>query len=553
MARPITLRRMPPNLLRQKLLPGQAVEESMPFFTAPEGEDYVTPLSALGLNRSPFVQNLRLDLNGLYRTRHGTEVVSSVAASQICGLAVFSSIWGNDYIVRVTTTGVDIWSGTSWTALTGPALAISPYTIVEFSVWGSTLMFTDGATGLYSIAIASGAYTQIVGATVGKHLTTFGGRAVVSYVTQDADTSLPGTFPTRIEWSVKNNNEDWIGLGSGYEDLLSAPGGTVDIQHGVIPVTDVEAFVIRSSSIWIMNTTGLFDTPYQFTYRFDQGTDSPHSIVRVPAGINTSPGSLYAQVIMLGTDDVVIVKPEGIYPIDFPIRDQLLNNLLNTKAAIAGLEPRMREYWLHVPPLTDDNDDSIVWKYSIDKQKWTHALYPFKITRMAFKDILASQTFDELTGTFDSLVGPFDSLGQGARQPGAIFAITNDDYVVREREGVTGDVTGQGVPTGIAIEIRTGEILPASPLEDLTLIMVQLLYEATQAVVIDFEYSSDGGTSWTTYGQLTLAATAGPEIVPYRYTLFKRKMQLRAKSSDGSTLKFHGLFVKTVRGAAINQ
>lgn len=552
MARTITFRRKR-NFMRMELMPGQMADPPMEFFTQPEGEDRITEINRLGTQRSPFVRNLVFSADSMYVTRNGTEVTGTAASSTICGLAIYSPRTGSDYIVRVTTTGVDYWAGSSWIALSGPVLAVSPYTIVEFTVWDNNLVFSDASTGIYTISISSGTYALISGSPAVKHLTTFGGRVIGSYVTVDADPTLTGTHPTRIEWCVKNDNTNWLGLGSGYEDLLSAPGGVVDIQHGVVPVTDSEAFVLRSSSIWIMRTTGYFETPFNFTYRFDQGTDSPSSIIRVPSergGDSTSP---YAQLIMLGLDDVLMVHPEKIVPIGLPIRDELLNSTLNARTAIAGFEPRMREYWLHVPPLTDDNTESVVWRYRIDEKRWYHTLYPFKITRMAFRDLLFATTYDQLTGTIEDLAGPYDNLGLGSRQPGAVFAVSGTNIVVRERLGLTGDVTSAGAATGIPIQIRTGEILPSSVRDNLTLVMLELLYESSRVMTVTFEYSEDGGTTWTSYGTLSLAITTTPTIVPYRFTKSIRKVQLRVTATDAGGLQFHGLYVKTVKGSPINQ
>lgn len=536
-------------------MPGQSPEVPTRFFHEPKGENHIKALTDLDVNESPFVKNIVLSTDGMYICRPGTENVGSGISSPICGMVIFSSKTSSDYIVRVTTTGVDIWGGSSWSSLLGPTLALDVYSFVEFTVWDEDLLFTDGSTGLYKVNVNDGTYSLVAGAAVGKHITTFGGRVIVSYVIKDADTSVIGVLPTRIEWCVKNNNADWLGLGSGYEDLLSSPGGTVDVQHGVFPANDVEAFVIRSSSIWVMNTTGYFDAPFQFTYRFDTGTDSPYSITRVPPARGEASGVIYSQIMMLSQDDVVVVRPEGITPVGFPIRDQLLGGTLNPRRAIAGFEPRNREYWIHVPPLNDLNTTSVVWRYRIDEKIWTHCEYPFKLNRLAFKDILYQQTMDQLTGTMEDLVGPYDELGLAARQPGALMAGSNGGTysVIREREGVVGDVNALGSASGIPIEIDTGMILSDSPLNDLMILMLEIHYEARQTIQAIFEYSIDGGTTWENYGLLSMPATQGPRTLAYRNTLHRPRLQIRMRSNDGSTLQLHSLFIKIVKGSAINQ
>lgn len=549
MARSITTRQVPSFIQQGKPVPGASPEVPiMTFFDQPQGEDRVIPVSRMGPNLSPFVENLRFLTDNRYSTRSGTSMIGTGAATAVCGIAVFSFTDGNDYIIRVTTTGVDFWTGSVWQALMGPTLAIYSWTFVEFTVWNNQLVFTDRFSGLYSINITAGSYSLISGSPIGRHLTTFNSRIIVSNIVS------PIAIPTRIQWSVKDDDTDYVGLGSGFEDLLSAPGGTVDIQRGVIPISDTDAFVVRSNSLWIMSTTGYFDAPFSFVQRFDQGTDAPQTIIRVPGEkvAGQTIRTLYSQIIMLGTDDVVMMKPEGVFPLGSPIRDQLLGASLNVRRAIAGFEPRMREYRLYVPPLSDDNTESTVWRYQIDNHFWTHDTFPFQLRRMAFKDILSYTSYDDLVGTYDQQTGPFDEWGLLNRDPNGIFAIEPSNGVVRETLSNLTDVDGIGHTLGIPIEIRTGLVQPAGPLFRSQILMCELEYEATQSVPVEIDYSEDGGITWLLYKNATVPATTLPTIFPFRYTIERGTIMLRVTSTNAGGLKFHALHVTAVRGSSIN-
>lgn len=556
MARPITIRQVK-NFLNQKLLPGQQVEDPIGFFTKPEGEDRASPLIALGANRSPFVQNLRLSDAGLYEVRDGTYPTNSTGDSEICGLAIYSAKDGNDYLVRMTRTKIHVYDGLAWTEITGAGFALAAGTVVQFTVWGDNLLATDATGDIYSISVVSSTYAVIAGAGVGYFITTFGSRVVSSNIVKSAWDAA--AHPTRVEWTVKDDSTDWTGLGAGYDDMVSAPGGVVDIQRGIIPMTDTEALIFRASSIWVMNTTGFFDAPFALTYRFGEGTDSPYSIVKVPEGRNEpNYGTNVSQVIMLGTDDVMLVKTSAATPIGTQIRNQLFRYDLDTPNAIAGFETRRREYWLHVPPIQSDGT-SIVWKYKIDDKIWYHDLYPFRMTRMAFKGLLFANSMDTLVGTMDDLTGTFNQLGGSSnyRVPGGAFAIGDIFKVVRSIAGVVNDTDGTGNDNlGIPIELQTGLILPVDALSNLTLVRVDLNYEASREVTVLFEYSVDGGNNWLSYGTLVLADTTltGPISVPYRYTFSAlNRVQLRVRGTDAGGLKLNTFFVQLVKGSMINQ
>jgi hypothetical protein len=259
---------------------------------------------------------------------------------------------------------------------------------------------------------------------------------------------------------------------------------------------------------------------------------------------------------MLGTDDVLMVRPEGVEGLGWPIRDVLFDTSYDTSRARAGFDPRLRRYRLYVPPV-NPGDESIVWDYYVDRQRWFHVKYPFLIRNFVFKDIsYTSLSMNELSGTFDSLTGTMDDLStQSAREPTTFMAVGGAaDRVVYETDGLLNDVNNStGAPTiEIPIELRTGEIFPSTELDTLEVIKFQLLYEAILPTIVDIEYSEDGGTTWTGYGQITLPVTTAPTTAVFRKTLYRNRMQFRVTSDSATGLKLYGLYVKTVRGSSIN-
>lgn len=264
------------------------------FFNPPQGLDLRHPTSRLGTGLSPNLTNLRLGDDDWFRLRPGTVRLGDLADEEIVALYIFTTSLGTEYILRFRLTGVDYYSGGMWIALTGPTLDMSVYSIVSATAWNDKLDFTTGAAGIYEIDFSTFSYSLIVGSPVCRHITTFGSRLVASYIVTNT-----GDFPSRIQWCVKNDNTDWAGLGSGFDDLLSSPGGVVDTQLGVYPISDTEAIAVRSGSYWTLRLTGFSDAPFEFSSRFiQQRIESQRGVCYIPGGI-----------AVVARDDIYLITP----------------------------------------------------------------------------------------------------------------------------------------------------------------------------------------------------------------------------------------------------
>jgi hypothetical protein len=496
-----------------------------------KGIDLETPLSRLGPDKIRYVENFKLTVAGRLISRGGVGVIGAQASSDITGLVNASDESAVEYPVRVRTDGVEVFSGNAWVVCTGPTLAIPEYAFVEFSSWAGKLMFNDPLVGVYELNLATKSYTLIADAPAGKHLTVFGGRVIVSNISGE---------PTRVQWSVKNDNTDWAGLGSGNDDMLSAPGGVVDIQHGIVPLTDTEALIIRSNSIWIMQLTGLVDTPFNFFHRFTEGTDSPASIAPMPN----------QQVAMLGREDVVVVSPSGIQSIGLPIRKELIGQAYKPQNAVGVYDSKNMEYRLYVPPTTVSTE-SIVWRYKFLTQTWHKDVFPFVVRRMATGNAQATLTINELTGTINDLTGPINQLGLLGRTPGILFA-NGARYVGRESEAGTTDMTTAGSTQVVPAEIWTGLVQPAGPLNRVSMLNLQLEYTSTRSIDVVIEISTDGGGTWEGYGSVTLLSTTAPRLGVFRRTVERPQFMIRLAATDAVGLELIAVHASTLPGAPVN-
>lgn len=527
MAKPITSRSNTDFMQIQDDVQPQAI----PLWNEPKGINLEIPLSRLGPDGTPYVNNFKLNPFRRYRVRGGVEALGAAGADAVVGLIVASTEDALEYITRVRKSGVDIYSGAAWVACSGPVLNISDFTFVEFSFWDGKLLFNDPESGLYELDLALQTYTLIAAAPKGFHLTTFGGRVIISNIVGNS---------TRIQWPVKNDSTDWSGLGSGFEDMRSAPGGVIDIQQGIFPLTDTEALVIRSSSIWIMQLTGFSDAPFAFFQRFSEGTDAPQTIRRLPN----------QEIAMLGREDVVIVSPGGIRSIGLPVRNQLLGTNYDVRNAVAVYDSKALEYRLYVPPI-EASTESIVWRYHFPTQTWHRDTWPFVTRRLAAGNAKVFTPINQLTGLINALAGPINQLGVLGREAGVLIALEGN-YVGRESQTGTTDLLSTGLTQAVPVEIQSGLIQPGGPLSRVHMLNVQLEYTSTRAIDVTLEISTDGGSTWEAYGSISLPVSSIPRITAYRKSIEREQFALRLTSLDAVGLELITAYAVVTPGALIN-
>jgi hypothetical protein len=480
--------------------------ELVPMMTDFKGVDYAKNAFQLDNNTVAEVNNLRLSEGFLVENRAGTQAIGAAHSSIVLGAIVYRDRNG-EHILRVHTTGVQLYDGTSWVNFTGPSLALSDFVVPSFTTWNDKLIIGCD-TGIYELDTATRIYTKITDAPGCKHVTTLGGRLVASWIY-----SSGLEHPRRIQWCAKNDNTDWSGLGSGFEDLLSTPGGVTDFQLGCYPINDREAILVRSGSLWTATLTGQVDAPFEFTYLVGElPCDAPHSIAMIGNA-----------VIYVTRNNVMIGSVNGMKEVGLPVRNQLMAAGSSMKRMVGTFDPHRGEYRVCVP------GSGIVWRYNIAKQVWTKDTYPFNVKFISGSVYQSQASIDELTGTIDELTGPIDELGLGAITPTMLLTMGNAYYVVREVEDVVTDVTTVGGSTAIPWQLDTGYIPAPSGLHTVEIHSQQLHMVTTSALPIVFSYND--GSGWTTYS--TLTSTASAEPLPYRVrnNIHRKKLRVRLSST----------------------
>lgn len=513
-------------------MPEAVIPQLVPTFL-PVGMDKHTALSRLPQGASRLVRNLTIRDNA-YTLRDATRVLGAAATGDLVHATELILTTDLSYPVRFATNGVEVYEGGAWAATSGTAWTTTDAAPFSLTGWRDRLIFSNGSTGIYELAFTAGFPKTVLNVTSGViHLSTNFGRVIASTV-------------DRIFWSVKYNHTDWAGIGSGYEDLQSAPGGQPDLQTAVIPVTGEYSIVVRSASFWIMTQTGNVDAPFSFSLMSSgQGSRYPRTCVGVQRG-----------VIALGDSGAVwLVTLDGqVRDVGRQIRSELANlPIAQLRRAVATYDPKNNEYRLSVPRGATNTD--IVYRLNLDTLGWTEDQYPFPIRSISYALFSQSVSVNELTGTVDDLTGVVDDLGgDGSRRTQMLFAMAGAPrYVVQEMPSANvslerdASISGGTTASGFRLEtagIRRGGVYTRNHALELL-----LEYITETECPILFEYSSDGGASWTTITAATLnAARFAPEIHPVRLSFDREELQFAVSSTQPLGTVLLGMAVVMAEG-----
>ena len=469
------------------------------------GMNTVAPATRMPPGFSRLVRNM-VFREGAYETREGTFTIGEASTTQQKGVffAVFSS--GTTQIYRFLNDKVQKFEGI-WSDSSGDPYTADGLTHVSRTGWGDGAIIS-GQDGLYNLAfVGSGIVTAIADTPTGViHLTTFNRRVIAS-------------TDTRIQWSVNGNSEDWTGLGSGYEDLRSTPGGVQDRQTAVVPITDGIALVIRSNSIWQMQPTGNFDAPFSFTMLYSRiGSKYPKTVVGIPQG-----------AIAANDQSIWLLTLSGFEDIGAPIRNLITGYGGYMNGAVAAYDEKWGEYRLAI--------GSRVLRYNLTSKLWTEDVYPFDIRDMAYGHYIQGV----------SPGGPDESTDVTG---GFVYAPDGDGRLtIRDHVSVPMDVNAVGVETPITVRLETGNLIAENPLFRVGITEVQVEYESDDDFTGIFEYSTDSGETWVLLSVQPFSATGQPTLQSIMRWVERDTMQLSFSCAAAPNIRLIGMYPAVVKGA----
>jgi hypothetical protein len=489
-----------------------------------KGHNKMLPLNLIDPGVARLVQNLNVRFGG-YQARDGTSVVGTGTTSKLVYAADVILSTGVFMPTRWRVDGVDVFKAGAWVAATntGGFTANAAYQFTATG-WNDTVLFRCGNGKIFVLTYGSpDVVTEIAAAPTGAiHLATFGGRVVASLESN------------RIQWSKRASSTDWTALGSGFEDLLSAPGGRSDQQTAVVPVTDELAYVVRSSSVWQMSLTGNFDAPFAFSRLYTHvGSKYQATVVPIPRGFMAA-----------GDRQIWMVTPEGANDVGKPIANdlELSENYMNYASAM--YDPVFDQYRLTLPK-SPGAATHYTARYDLGANAWTEDYHPFEIRSMA----------STLKANVDH---PGDGIGALARSPGAIYSMAGGVapwFVVRDdptrSNEVLRDVNAAGTGETSGFRLETGDIRRGDDLQRKDFVEVIVWYTSEEPVNLVFDYSFDGGITWFTFSNFTVPAASRPTPVSIMQSFDRDFLQVAVWTASAKATKLIGLNVMLREGARI--
>jgi hypothetical protein len=497
-----------------------------------KGHDKSSALSRLPEGVARLVRDLCVR-DGEYVTRDGTQALGDAADAAIVHSQEIVLASGSIYNCRFKTNGVQVLQGGVWQAASGAGWNTTDLRNFSITGWGDSVVFAEDTLGIFRLDF-TGAYavTRIKALGGVKHLATFAGRIIASVDDQ-------------IVWSIKNDETDWDGLGSGFEDLRSAFGGRPDGQTAVVPISDDTALCIRTNSVWLMTETGDFDAPFRFT-RLADGNGKGCKWPRTVAG--TAGGAIW-----VGDDGAIwMYEDNKVVDISHAIYHSLDTTPGLLRRASASYDLRYGEYRLTIP---DGSATSIVSRFNRSLGLWTEDSYQFPIRSVSFALYGQQITIDELVGTIDSLVGTVDDLGGTKPIVKAMFTMA-DPYrltVLEKRVIVAGsrDINQAGNPANGSLRIETGYVRAGDVLHRTETFQIVTEYECDFACTLQYYYSDDGGITWNLLTSPAIGVTTKPTQLALDYTLDRDNIQFAVVSADVAKLKLIDFFVTARQGGMI--
>jgi len=490
------------------------------------GMDKTSPLPAMDPGKYRLVRNLIIRY-GAYETRPGTDLLGDQADNELLYACDVILPDGSKYVVRWKTNGVEVYDNSGWVNASGDSfagLATAPFAITG---WNDRVLFTAGVGKVFELTFSGGFVVTELDESPEDviHLTTFNGRVMAS---------IKGTG---IQWTVKNDHTDWTGLGSGYEDLLSAPGGRPDQQTAIIPVTDEVAYCVRSSSIWQVGNTGDFDSPFSFTLIYTHvGTKYVGTVAATRRGLCCVGDN--GQVWFISPDVGAVDISSEVVP-DFDVDPSYLEGMS------ASYDTKFDEYRVAIPTPNSLTAQKVL-RYSFLNKGWTEDVYPFPIKSISYAQFTKSTTIDELVGTIDELVGSIDNLGVVIRNPGCIYATRGTSRLTIRDDVLMGsntlrDVNFAGVRVASGFRLESGDLKITSAIKNQEFVEMILWYQSDKEVTLDFDYSYDGGVTWNLVSQIDAPATGiRPKAISVNRTVEREHLQVALSSTQAPAVKIIG-------------
>lgn len=326
-----------------------------------------SPPMVLKLNEASDLQNINLLPSGGFEKRNGNSVFNGVAMNSgvaVQGLGYFRTSLSADYMMAIA--GAKIYKSTNLSGTMDDITSSVSITAGQDKIWtyvqmNNLAIFIGGApdaplkwSGTGNAAVLGGSPPS------GEFGISANGRLFIGNTASN---------PSRIQWSILGNPEDWSGTGSGSQDVGLNDGDTL-VGASVVGLDTMLLF--KQNSTHMLN---IRSAPFPLYPLFPNvGAVSKQGIVNVDG------------IIYFITPEPRMKATDGTNVISFPDSiDNIWDGLGKTRLKyIHGVHNRrLRQLWWFVSTGTNSyNDLCIVW--DLERKCWLKNPTGFKMNANTF-------------------------------------------------------------------------------------------------------------------------------------------------------------------------
>lgn len=387
------------------------------------------------------------------------------------------------FLYALTPTAAYVYNEGSkaWDPLSGATLNGTSETLYTFEFSQGKMVFSQGVDKVQAVTLtlSSPSYADLdANCPAARYLCRFADRLNLGHTYESSIQK-----PYRLRRSVSGNHADWTGLGSGFRDY---PESFYHL-HGLKKLgTQLISYYEKGieSAVRQINAAA----PYRHELRVeDIGLQAPHTL----RGRN----DLH---FFLGNDDFYSFNGATPLPIGQAIRNDVFQ-LINTS--------QYHKMFGHISNLTQEYSSFLVsggqsypdhaWVFNWGRGIWYRWNFPNHSHRCAVTHrVEDAVTIDELVGTIDEQAWEFDSLAVQGDYP-AMYTGAQDGYVYRWSTVNTSD-DGDEIYSYWTSQDFTAERVFQTPGKKIILERIVVEFVGIgQAFDLEFEYSIDGGETWT--------------------------------------------------------
>ena len=482
------------------------------------GMNTFDPPEDLNLGESPDMMNCMV-YNGLLRKRPGyTQFGSDSLPSAVLGLFSTQNDADATFLYGFHLTGAQKYNAGSgaWDEVVGTALTGTGDNLFSIQNSQSSIVFSQGIDPVKLITFASPlTYAGLnANAPAAKYLERFVNRLFLAHTLESATVK-----PYRVRRSVNGDHTDWVGVGSGFTDLLEFPyhiRGMKKLASALI--------VYTWEAIYIGTRTEIPAAPVRFDpLATDVGLLAAHTL----RGRN-----LFHW--FLGNDDFYELSFSGVAPIGGPIRDTVFEEISAAQLhrAFSIRVPDTREYITFLCTVGQTIPDK-AWVFNYGRRIW----YPWSVSgpRSACLHRLDNTSTWDMSGTWDEQIGPWDSSIYGQSFP-AMLTGHEDGKVYQWSKQELGD-NGTPIPCRWCSKDLTCKDIDKE-LQDLqvTLNTLVINYQGQGSVAyLNVSFSIDGGITWSSPDVVTLLAGSGEKTVVLDHQTTGNKVRFRLEQTSATT------------------